>query len=102
MVTGKQQRILIATDGSGPAQDALATALKFPWPASSRAYAVVARFPWPPPESEHARAAVARSFEAAADAARRALKRRWPGSRVVVVDAPACRRDSRRSRTLRG
>ena len=33
MAMRKQHRILIATDGSGPAQDALATALQFPWPA---------------------------------------------------------------------
>ena len=31
----KQHRILIATDGSRSAQAALATAVKFPWPASS-------------------------------------------------------------------
>ena len=60
MAMRKQHRILIATDGSGPAQDALATALQFPWPASSRVRAVVARSRWLPAVSEHARAAVER------------------------------------------
>ena len=84
----KQHRILIASDGSRPAQAALAMAAKFPWPASSRVRAVVARFPWLPSESEQARAAVEKSFEVIAAEAGRALARRWPESKVVVIDAP--------------
>ena len=87
MAISKQHRILIASDGSGPARAALATALKFPWPASSRACAVVARFPWLPSESEQAHAAVEKSFEVIAAAARRALARRWAESQVVVIVA---------------
>ena len=88
MAMPKQHRILIATDGSRPAQAALATAAKFPWPASSRVSVVVSSFPWVPAESTQARAAFKKSFEAAAAAARRALARRWPESRAVVIDAP--------------
>lgn len=87
MASARQHRILIATDGSPSAQAALLTALKFPWPASALARAVVARSSWLPAASEHARAAVEKSFETAADTARRALARRWPESEVVVVDA---------------
>lgn len=86
MAMQKQHRILIATDGSRTAEAALATALKFPWPASARVCAVVARSSWLPDASEHTRAVVETSFEAAAAAARTALARRWPESEVVVVD----------------
>lgn len=88
MAMPKQHRILIATDGSRPAQAALATAVKFPWPASSRVCVVVSSFPWIPADSEEVRAAIKRSFEAAAAAARRALAPRWPEAKVVVIDAP--------------
>ncbi len=88
MAISKQHRILIATDGSRPAQAALATALKFPWPASSRARVVVSSFPWIPADSEEARVAFKKSFEVAAAAARRALAPRWPRAKAVVIDAP--------------
>ena len=83
----KQHRILIATDGSRPAQAAPATAVKFSWSASSHVRAVIARSNWLPADSEPARVAVEKIFEAAAAAARRALAPRWPESKVVVIDA---------------
>ncbi len=83
-----QHRILIATDGSRSAQAALATAIKFPWPASSSVRAVIASATWLPAASELTRAAVEKTFEATAAAARRALARRWPESKALVVDAP--------------
>ncbi len=86
MAMPKQHRILIATDGSRTAQAALATAAKFPWPASSRVRAVVARSSWLPANSEQTRAAVEQSFETAAAAARHALARRWPVSQVLFSD----------------
>ena len=86
MAMPKQHRILIATDGSRSAQAALAMAVKFPWPASSRVRAVVARSNWLPADSEQARAAVEESFEAVAALARRALARRWPEPKVVFID----------------
>ena len=88
MAMSKQHRILIATDGSRPAQAALATAVKFPWSASSRVRTVIARSSWLPADSAQARAAVEKSFQDAADAARRALARRWPESKVVFLDVP--------------
>lgn len=48
MAMQKQHRILIATDGSRTAEAGLATALKFPWPASSCMCAIVARSRWLP------------------------------------------------------
>ena len=87
--TKKEHRLLFAIDGSRTAEAALATALKFPWPASSRACAVIARSTsWFPAASEQARAAVEASFQTAAAAARRALSRRWPEAKVVMADAP--------------
>ena len=88
MAMSKQHRILIATDGSRPAQAALAMAVVFPWPASARVRTVVARSNWLPAASAQGRAAVEESFQDAADAARRALARRWPESKVVFLDAP--------------
>ena len=88
MAMSRQHRILIAIDGSRPAQAALATAVKFSWSASSQVRAVIARSSWLPADSEPARAAVEKIFEAATAAARRALAPRWPESKVVVIDAP--------------
>lgn len=88
MAMPKRHRILIASDGSLPSQAAIATAVKFPWPASSRARVVVSRFPWKLAVSAQARAAIEKTFEAAAAATRRTLTRRWPDSKAVVIDAP--------------
>ncbi len=88
MAISKQHRILIATDGSVSAQSAIAMAVKFPWPANSRVRTVVARSNWLPALSEDAHAAVEKSFQAASAAARRALARRWPESRVVRINLP--------------
>ena len=87
MTTSKQHRILIASDGSLTAQAALATALKFPWPASARMRAIVARESWFPTVSVQTRAAVETTFEDAELAAHRALVRRWPESKVMLIDA---------------
>ena len=88
MATKKQHRIVFAVDGSRSAEAALATALKFPWPASSNACAVVARSSsWLPAASEYARSVIENGFQAAAAAARRALSKRWPESKLVIADA---------------
>ena len=85
MATREQHRILIATDGSRPAQAALETGIKFPWPSSSKARGIVARssglF-----ASHEARSAVEEGFQVAAFEAGGALTRRWPKSKVVVAD----------------
>lgn len=98
MAANPAHRILIATDGSGPAQAALATAVKFPWPGprrdSVRVRAVIARSSWLPADADwltdpaQARAALQQNAQAVADAARRVLERRWPQPQVVVVNAP--------------
>ena len=88
MATRKQHRILIAIDGSRPAQAALETAVRFPWPSSSQCRGIVARNSWLF-ASEEARSAVQESCKVAAFEAGMALTRRWPKSEVVVVDGQA-------------
>jgi len=88
MANTKQQRILVASDGSQSAEAAMTTVLRFPWKASARAQGVVANFPWLRTESKAAQAAVESSVEIAAETAGRALRRRWPAARVAMVGAP--------------
>ena len=88
MTISKRHRILIASDGSLPAAAALATAVKFPWGASCRAWAVVARSDWFRPESQKAQQVLARTFDAAADNARRALSLRWKTGEVLTRKEP--------------
>ncbi len=86
MGTDKDFRVLVATDGSAPAKAAVATAVRFPWPARTRAHGVTAR----PVPATYRRtllvAALDRSAELIARGARRALARRWPGADVAIVD----------------
>lgn len=86
MAVKKRQRILIASDGSASARAAVATALRFPWHASSVAATVVARFPWLRTESDAAQAVLRDGIEAAAEEARREVASRWPRAKVMVVD----------------
>lgn len=88
MAISKRHRILVASDGSPAAQAALTIAGKFPWAASARPRAVVARSEWFRPESEEARVALARTFDAAVDGARRALSTRWRKFEVTSRDEP--------------
>jgi nucleotide-binding universal stress UspA family protein len=90
MAKKRDFRVLVATDGSRPAQAAITTAIQFPWPDGSRVRVVIARNP----RAKHRRsillAAMDRSAEHAAQRARRALSRRWPDVEVVIIDtAPA-------------
>lgn len=84
----KRHRILIASDGSPPSEAALATAVKFPWAASSSARAVVARSEWFRPGSDKANAVLAQTFDAAAENARRTLSLRWKTSDVATRNEP--------------
>lgn len=88
MAISKRHRVLIASDGSPPAEAALATAVKFPWSASCRARAVVARGKWFLPESQKAQELLAQTFDAAADSARRALSLRWKTGVVIIREEP--------------
>ena len=74
-------RVLVATDGSPQARAAITTVVRFPWPAGTRVQAVVAR----PGRGTH----IDRRVDSAAAGARRGLARRWPDSRVVVVNKTA-------------
>jgi nucleotide-binding universal stress UspA family protein len=79
--------VLVATDGSRPAQIAVAVAAKFPWPPGASGHGVLARggLPrrgWPRSVTK----ALEQSDLRAALAARRLLQRRWPDAEVAVVD----------------
>jgi nucleotide-binding universal stress UspA family protein len=79
--------VLVATDGSQPAEPAVAAAVRFPWPQGARAHGVLARSRPPRPGWPHSVTRVIRQSELrAAFAARRVLRGRWPDAEVVVVD----------------
>ena len=86
MAKEREFRVLVATDGSNQAREAIATALHFPWPARTRVRALVAR----KTAAEYRRSilltALDRGAEIAAESARRALSGRWPDVEVVVVE----------------
>ena len=86
MAADQEFRVIVATDGSDNARDAVTTARHFPWPAATRARVVVARRS----PSEYRRSirltALDRGAEIAADHARRVLTPRWPDLDIVIVD----------------
>jgi len=81
-------RVLIATDGSPSARAALAAVAAVPWPAGTRARAVVAA---PPARRggrpQYVHIAFRRAAERVAEDTRRALAARWPQAEARVVDA---------------
>jgi nucleotide-binding universal stress UspA family protein len=81
--------VLVATDGSRPAQAAVTMAVAFPWPPGARAHGVLARARPPRPGWPHSvLSAIQQSELRATLAARRALRRRWPDAEVAVVEGP--------------
>jgi len=82
--------LLIATDGSAPANAALATALRFPWPADTAASAVIANqvaANTPPPLLS---AALEEAVNRIASATAQRLGQRWKDADVrVVTGSPA-------------
>ena len=86
MGTDRDFRVLVATDGSAPAQRAVATAVRFPWPARTRAQGVTARQAPADDSRSILLAALDRSANVIATGARRALARRWPGADVTIVN----------------
>ena len=86
MATDRDFRVLVATDGSAPAKTAVATAVRFPWPARTRAHGVTARQVPADYRRSILLAALDRSAEVIASGARRALARRWPETDVRIVD----------------
>ncbi len=86
MTTDKDFRVLVATDGSTAAKMAVVTAVRFPWPAGSRAQGVTARRVPADYRKSILLAALDRNAEGIASGARRTLSRRWPGAEVTIVD----------------
>jgi len=86
MGTDKDFRVLVATDGSAPAKAAVATAVRFPWPARTRAQGVTARHVPADDRRSILLAALDRSANLIAAGARRVLSRRWPEADVTIVD----------------
>ena len=84
MAISKKHRILVASDGSVPAQAALATVVKFPWSSAARVRALLASYEWFGSESAEAKAALTESEQAIADQTRQALARRWKNPDVVL------------------
>lgn len=83
-------RVVVATDGSADGRAAVATAGAFPWPSRAQAEGVVARY-YPAMAAEVSApvwVGLQKGFVRVADAARRALRRRWPAAEVVVRDRP--------------
>jgi nucleotide-binding universal stress UspA family protein len=88
MTRGKRPfNIVIATDGSPAAKAAVATAVQFPWPDGTQAFAVVAKQVRGDYRRSILLAALDRSAEFVAQGAARAVARRWPDADVRVIDA---------------
>ena len=86
MARQRELRVLVATDGSRPAREAIATTVHFPWPDRTRVRVISARRT----RAEYRRSillsALDRGPEKAAASARRALSRRWPDVEIEVLD----------------
>jgi nucleotide-binding universal stress UspA family protein len=101
MARVKEFRVLVASDGSLPATAATVTAKCFPWPAGTRAYAVVSREAGTNKESHTLKNALEPAVRSTAESTTKALVGRWPEVRVRVGDGPpvaAIIRAARRAR----
>lgn len=86
MAAAHEFRVIVATDGSNNARDAVTTVRHFPWPAGTQVRVVVSRRPSHEVRRSIVLTALDRSAEIAADHARRALTPRWPDLDVVLLD----------------
>ena len=86
MAADSEFRVLVASDGSASAKAAVATAVRFPWPARTRAQGVTARHVPADYRRSILLEALGRSANLIAAGARRILSRRWPGAEVTIVD----------------
>ncbi|MGH7390048.1 MAG: universal stress protein [Candidatus Rokuibacteriota bacterium] len=81
--------VLVASDGSAPARQAVTAAVAFPWPPGSRGHGIVASHRLfggrPTAAGVAARAA---ALERIAGDTQKALRRRWRDARVVTVERP--------------
>jgi nucleotide-binding universal stress UspA family protein len=87
MPRAKRFHVLVATDGSASARAALATAVRFPWPADARGSAVVARQVRTDYRRSIVMAALDRTSDFNASRASRAMSKRWADGVAQVVDA---------------
>jgi nucleotide-binding universal stress UspA family protein len=88
MAAARRFHVLIATDGSANARGALATAIRFPWPAHASASAVFARQARADYRRAILHAALDRSAQLIRHTTARAMARRWPGADARIVNAP--------------
>ena len=89
MAASRGSAVLLATDGSKEATEAVRTTTIFPWPGRTRVHGVVVRAPLPGTDiPESVWVEVDRGLDAVAESARKALARRWPDADVRVVDGP--------------
>lgn len=79
-------QVLVATDGSPSAREAITTAIRFPWPAGSRASAVVVKQPPPALRRSILLAALDQTSQSIAKRAKRRLWSRWPAAEASVAD----------------
>jgi len=86
MPRAKRFQVLVATDGSASARAALATAVRFPWPAETRGSAVVVKQVGADYRRSILRAALDRTSEVNASRASRAISKRWQDGVARLVD----------------
>ena len=86
MTTSKRHRVLIATDGSPPAQAAVATVARFPWAPDTRACAILASPDWLRADRGDSRAALSHHHEIVSVNTKRILAKRWKNVDTVLVE----------------
>lgn len=101
MTRAKAFHVLVATDGSPSAREAMTTTIRFPWPPDSRASAVVVK--QLPAGVRHSilLAALDHTSESIARRAKQRLSRRWPAAGAIVANgdpAEAILKEARESR----
>lgn len=77
--------VVVASDGSVQAQDALRAATVFPWPARTTVIAVIAHDPGPAGLPSHAWGMIAEGLRGVATQSQRLLATRWPEAPVAIV-----------------
>jgi hypothetical protein len=86
MAIQRELRVLVATDGSRDAQEAIATTMHFPWPARTSVRVISVRRTGAEYRRSILLTALDRGAEKAAESTRRTLSRRWPDVEIEVLD----------------
>lgn len=100
MTTRQPFSVLVATDGSRPARDAVEAATRFPWPRGARAHGLIARRGLAPEGPAALEVAVGREVARIAAETREALAVRWPDAEVTIVGRAPVDAILHRARTL--